>query len=470
MTIIAAYQGIEGAHSEIVLGQFMRAHGLSATSLGVATFREVATSVISGKADVGLLPIDNAIAGTIRDGYDLLAQFDLAPRCEIQWRMDHRLLGLPGAVLSEIREVLAHPLVVAECGRFIGTLSAARVIPSPDTGVAARDVAEGQRRSRAAIAPPEAAERYGLVELSQNLADHPDNFTRFVLFSAQASRPELRALCPDASTRRKTSLLLATRHEQGALARCLGILADAEINLAKLESRPLLGRAWEYQFYVDLFGDQSEPRVATALGRLQQHTTSLQVLGSYGVFEDWAAPRDATAFEVSASARPPDEPQPELPAAAAKNYPKAARGARAAGTRIPFGTGVTVGGDEFVVIAGPCSVESRDQMLSTARAVVQRGARALRGGAFKPRTNPYSFQGLGWDGVALLAEAGRLSQQQMGFGRKVRGKEALSKRDPLSGYGLTAMRERSEIFGGSFDIDSEIGKGTKIKVSLPIHE
>jgi len=66
-----------------------------------------------------------------------------------------------------------------------------------------------------------------------------------------------------------------------------------------------------------------------------------------------------------------------------------------------------IGGEEFVVIAGPCSVESREQMLETAKTVVAAGARLLRGGAFKPRTNPYSFQGLGWDGLRLLSEAGR---------------------------------------------------------------
>src|SRR3954451_21636535 len=66
---------------------------------------------------------------------------------------------------------------------------------------------------------------------------------------------------------------------------------------------------------------------------------------------------------------------------------------------------VEIGGDELVVMAGPCSVESREQVLETAHAVKASGARIMRGGAFKPRTSPYAFQGLGEDGLKLLAEA-----------------------------------------------------------------
>ena len=67
--------------------------------------------------------------------------------------------------------------------------------------------------------------------------------------------------------------------------------------------------------------------------------------------------------------------------------------------------GFTVGGDEIAIIAGPCSVESRAQILETAQAVKEAGAHALRGGVFKPRTSPYSFQGLGEEGLEYLAEA-----------------------------------------------------------------
>ncbi len=400
MILRAAFQGIAGAHSAVALATFFAEQGLEAELVGAPTFREVAGAVVSGRADVGLLPVDNAIAGTVRDGYDLVAQYDLVPLVELDWRMDHRLLGLPGATLAEIREVYAHPLVLGECGRFLATLAGARVIPAEDTGLAARDVAAAQDRSHAAIAPEEAAALYGLVELAASVADHPDNFTRFLLFTAAGDREELASLRA-LGARRKTSLLLSTRHEEGALARCLGILAGARINLAKLESRPRLGRAWEAVFYVDLEGDVAEPRVTRALDELRAEALSLTILGSYGAGE---------------LGRPPPAPAPAAPAAcvepppsnaAAAAYPKVARANRPRGTRVPLGHGVEIGGEDFLVIAGPCSVESREQILATARAVVASGARALRGGAFKPRTNPYAFQGLGWEGVSLLAEAGR---------------------------------------------------------------
>ncbi len=405
MSIVAAFQGIEGAHSNVTLGAYFGGLGMAHTAIGVPTYRHVATAVITGKADVGILPVDNAIAGTVRDGYDLVAQYDLVPICEVEWRMDHRLLGPEGAELSDVREIHAHPLVLAECGRFIGTLAGARVVPSLDTGIACRDVAEAGDRSRTAIGPPEAAKRYGLTELARNVADHPENYTRFLLFCSRDAKPEVTELLGRSPPeRRKTSVLFATKHEKGALAKCLATLSDADINLAKLESRPKLGRAWEHLFYVDLEGDATLPQVARALESLQEHTTSLQVIGSYDLGSAHADTsveepvRQVVARGTASSERAP------LPKSAS-GYPKVARKTDV-GTRLPIGSAV-LGGDEFVVIAGPCSVESRDQVMATAKAVVARGARMLRGGAFKPRTNPYSFQGLGWDGVALLAEAGR---------------------------------------------------------------
>ncbi len=401
MTIIAAYQGIPGAHSNVAVTAYFAGTDEELEATGAPTYRQVATAVITGKADVGILPVDNAIAGTVRDGYDLLAQYDLQPLCEIQWRMDHRLLGIEGAELSGIREVLAHPLALAECGRFLGTLAGARIIPSVDTGVAAKEVAEAGEQSRAAIGPPEARKLYSLTELAANVADHPENYTRFILFCSKDARDEVRALgSRTPADKRKTSLTFTTKHEHGALSQCLAVLADENINLAKLESRPKLGKTWEHQFYVDLEGDCEEERVKNALEKMRQHTTSFQVIGSYDIGtsrdEGTEAPR-----KVIVSSAPKE--RPPLPTSA-KNWPKAAR--KETTTRLSVG-GVVLGGDEFVVIAGPCSVESQEQVMSTAKAVVERGARMLRGGAFKPRTNPYSFQGLGWEGLALLAEAGR---------------------------------------------------------------
>ena len=398
--LIAAYQGIDGAHSDVALRAHFRDRGVTVETLGLPAFRDVAVAVLSGRARYGLLPLENSIAGSFRDGYDLIARYELRPVREIVWRMQHRLLGVRGAELSKIRVIEAHPSVLEECGRFLAALSGARAVPALDTGLSARQVAERNDPTLAAIAPPEAGERYGLVELAENVADHPDNFTRFLLVeSPRACEPTP----PDRGARR-TSVLFTTRHESGALTRSLIALAEAGINLSKLESRPRPGRPWEYLFYADLDSDLHDARAQKALEVMRAETSELRVLGSYDVAG--AAPTLEPTPRVTPS-ETASCPIPELPASS-KNWPKAARTHCPAGTRVPV-RDVAIGGDAFVVIAGPCSVESRDQVLATAEAVRARGAALLRGGAFKPRTNPYAFQGLGWEGVHLLGEAGRLT-------------------------------------------------------------
>jgi len=405
--ITAAYQGVEGAYSDVLLRAHFAARGERVETIGQPTFRDVAVALLAGRARYGILPLENTIAGTFREGYDLVAQYDLTPVREVIFRMDHRLLGVPGATLAELRHIEAHPIVLEECGKFLATLPAARPVPAIDTGVAARDVAERGDPSIAAIAPAEAAARYGLVELAANIADHPENFTRFLL--VEAVQPEQRTAAESPS--RRTSVLFSTAHEHGTLARCLTVLADAGINLSKLESRPKPGRTWEYMFYADLEGDAADPRVAAALAKVRESCTELRLLGSYDVaapVEKPAAvkpPAAALSPAVAMDGEPP--PAPANMPSAAKNWPRAARPSKPAGTQVRVGAAVVVGGADFVIIAGPCSVESREQVLSTAMAVRARGAVMLRGGAFKPRTNPYAFQGLGWEGVDMLAEAGR---------------------------------------------------------------
>ena len=405
--IIGTYPGIEGAHSRQVLNFFFQQAGATTELLGAMTFRQVAMNVLSGKAQVGILPVDNAIAGTIREGYDLLAQYSLVPMDEIQWRMDHRLLAVEGAELGKIREVHAHPLVIEECGKFLGTLVGVKVIPCEDTGLAAKEVAASKDPTRAAIASPEATALYGLTELAENIADHPENYTRFIVFRSQAASDAVKALEKHRPNRgRKTSLLMSTTHEKGALAKCLTILSEADVNLTKLESRPKLGKAWEYLFYLDLEGDAADSKMKKALEKLRANTVFFQLIGSYDT--EKSSPEESQVAAEPPTAKPVEKPSwsADMLPSSAKNWPKVARSANPGGTRITIGS-VTVGGDGFVVAAGPCSVESREQVFDTAKHVRSSGAVLLRGGAFKPRTNPYAFQGMGWEGVSLLAEAGR---------------------------------------------------------------
>ncbi|HYZ15284.1 MAG TPA: 3-deoxy-7-phosphoheptulonate synthase [Candidatus Acidoferrum sp.] len=400
LTITAAFEGIEGSYSHAVLETYGARRGVRFAPVGCASFRDVAQAVLAGRAEVGLLPIDNAIAGTIREGYDVLTEYELDLLAEITLRMEHRLLGLPGATLDGLREIDSHPIVLGECGRFLGSLPGVRRVPVPDTGIAARDVASLGDPTHAAIASAEAAKRFGLIELAANIADHPDNFSRFMLFRA----PQARGLAAEFEPAtdfavRKTTLVFAVPDKPGALGRCLTILGERGLNVSKLDSKLRLGTAEQYAFYADVDGDVRDPRFVDALQTLHEVTSALHVLGSYDATTAPARQRVAPAVVIDQSL--PVAPKPKKIA-----FPKVTRQDHHGKARVMVGN-ILVGDGNFVVVGGPCSVESREQILATAEAVADAGAVMLRGGAFKPRTSPYAFQGLGWEGVSLLAEAGR---------------------------------------------------------------
>lgn len=395
----AFFQGVDGAYSQLVLAHFLRERGIDARTVGVGSYREVTTRVAAVGAAFGVVPIENAIGGTVRDAYDLLAEFDVVPVAEIVWRTDHRLLGVPGATLRDVREVLAHPLVLAECGRFLASLTDARAVPCEDTGVAAREVARSGNPALAALAPTEAASIYGLAELAKHCSDDPQTFSRFLAFADRGT-----GFAP--SAQRKTSLIFAVSDRPGELTKALALFAGRGINVTKLESKPWLGHRDEQVFYADVVGDRACEPLRGALDELQACTRTLRIVGSYDAHLG-AAIGSSSKSELRVTAVPEAVPFERVVTPLAETaFPRVARVSRPEGTTLQIG-GVNVGDGSFVIVAGPCSVESRDQVVETARAVQAHGAVMLRGGAFKPRTSPYAFQGLGWDGVALLAEAGR---------------------------------------------------------------
>jgi len=400
LTMTAAFEGIEGAYSHVVLEAYAGRRGVAFAPLGCTSFRGVAHAVLSGRADVGLLPIDNAIAGTIREGYDVLAEYELDPLAEITLRLEHRLLGLPGATLESVREVASHAIVLAECGRFLATLPDVKRVPVGDTAIAARDVAAGGDPTRAAIASKEAAARYGLVELAGSIADHPDNTTRFLLFRAPSAVGAAREFEPAAeSSDRKTSLIFSVADKPGALARSLDAFGKQGLNVSKLDSKARLGTS-EFAFYVDVDGDVREERFADALRELRDYTSSLHIIGSYDAGN--APLRVRRTIDVVIDNTPAAVPVSKQK----QHFPKVTREAGQPRSKVRVGN-LVIGDGTFVIAAGPCSVESREQVLAVAHEIADHGATLMRGGAFKPRTSPYAFQGMGWEGLALLAEAGR---------------------------------------------------------------
>ncbi len=401
LTMTAAFEGIEGAYSHVVLEAYAGRRGVTFEPLGCATFRAVAHAVLGGRADVGLLPIDNAIAGTIREGYDVLAEYELDPLAEITLRLEHRLVGLPGATVEGVREIASHAIVLAECGRFLATLQDVKRVPVGDTAIAARDVAAAKDPSHAAICSKEAAERYGLVELAGSIADHPDNTTRFLLFRAPVASGPARDFEPAASSGdRKTSLIFSVADKPGALARSLDAFGKHGLNVSKLDSKSRLGTS-EFAFYADVDGDVREERFADALHDLKEYTSSLHIIGSYDA--GTAPPRIRRTIDVVVDNSPAVVPSVSKQK---QNFPKVTREPGQPRSKVRVGNVVLEDGT-FIIAAGPCSVESREQVLAVAHEIADHGAVMMRGGAFKPRTSPYAFQGMGWEGLALLAEAGR---------------------------------------------------------------
>ncbi|MGZ5021365.1 MAG: bifunctional 3-deoxy-7-phosphoheptulonate synthase/chorismate mutase [Chthoniobacterales bacterium] len=396
-----AYQGVEGSYSHSAARSHFAATQGEVQLHGYRSFASALDAVTRCEAEVAFLPIENSLTGSIVETYDLLSRANLHLIGEEVHRVKHCLLALKPVPLGLIRRVGSHPQALAQCSIFLDGLSDCRVEIEDDTASAAMLVAESGDLSRGSIASEEAAARYGLQIIKRNIANQKENYTRFVAVAREAR-------VADHRLPHKTSLLLTTAHEKGALARCLTTLAEHGVNLTKLESRPSLERPWQYLFYLDHEGGFHEPHVKEAHVELAKHAQAVRILG---VYPRWGAHPPRVHF----SAPPPKSEEPLVakeakPTAMASNgnsaYRLASRANHTADTVIEIGH-VHIGGDSpFAMIAGPCSVESREQISACARAVCDAGGGLLRGGCFKPRTSRYDFQGLGFDALTLLHEAG----------------------------------------------------------------
>ncbi len=399
-----AFQGAAHAYSDSAAQKYLAGRGLEGELTGFRTFREAADAVLDGEADLAVLPIENTTAGSINEVYALLRSRELFIVGEETWRVDHCLAAAQDVPLSSLSQILSHPQGLEQCAGFLQSLPNATPATYFDTAGAMQAVAAAGDPGLAAIASPEAAAAYGLVVLRHDISDYQDNYTRFVVLSPTPATVDVRIPC-------KTSLILATRHEEGALLRCLEVLSGSGHSMTKLESRPRPGRPWEYLFFLDFEGNAADPKTAAALDELRSAALYIKVLGSYPAKALRRPPHPGDLPGPQPGASPADTLEAvaadDAPAARrSRHYRLVDRASRSADTIIRVGD-VLVGGDGFVVMAGPCSVESAEQIGATARFVRDHGAHVLRGGVFKPRTSPYAFQGLGWDGLDLLTAAGR---------------------------------------------------------------
>lgn len=264
-----AIQGERGAFSELAVRSLF---GRRATIVPCPDFDALFRAPIGGKCRYALAPVENTIAGSIHRVHDLLLDTPLQVVGEAIVRVAHALVALPGVSLRDVRRVYSHPVALAQCERFFRRHPGLTRVATYDTAGSVRLLREENARDAAAIAPTLAARLYRARILRTHLEDHPANFTRFFLLSRRA-RPGGR---PD-----KTSVLFSVPHAPGALFRCMGVFALRDINLLKIESRPLVGRPWEYVFHVDFEGSAEEPRCRNALRHLREVCDFVRLLGSY---------------------------------------------------------------------------------------------------------------------------------------------------------------------------------------------
>lgn len=277
-SIKVAYQGTDGAFSHQAAMLHFEQRYDTVECIGYTRFDQAAEAVETGDVNVAILPIENTTAGSINDTYDLLAEKDLFIIGEEVLRVIHCLMAPEQIQIENIRRILSHPQAIAQCTRFLAGLTRCHIESYFDTAMAARKVREDGDLSQAAIGSAYAAEIYGLQILKRDLANQPENFTRFVVVSREP------VVC-DPQLNCKTSLIFATVDEKGALLKCLNILGDNGLNMTKLESRPRLGHPWQSLFYLDIEGNRENPKVADALGKLKKKAQFLKILGSYPVRE-----------------------------------------------------------------------------------------------------------------------------------------------------------------------------------------
>jgi len=272
---IVAIQGEKGAFSQDAVRQLL---GQSVEVLPCLRFEDVFQQLERRAADAAVIPIENTLAGSVHENYDHLLKFNFPIVAETRVRIVHNLIAPPGVPFRKIRRVLSHPVALNQCLDFFAKNPKVEKVPFYDTAGSVKMIMEERLTDAAGIASALAAGIYGATILKKSIEDDRQNFTRFFLLRHPGWKPRTP---PSAPKGWKTSVVFTTRNVPGALFRALSAFALRDLNLNKIESRPLRGKPWEYLFYLDFMGRLEDERARNALNHLRELADLLRVLGCY---------------------------------------------------------------------------------------------------------------------------------------------------------------------------------------------
>ncbi len=277
-----AIQGIGGCNHYIAAKAFFE--GDEIDSIDCDTFRELANKVTKDAGVLGIMAIENTIAGSILQNYQIIRESDLVIVGEYKLRIEHSLVALPGVDIHQVKEVNSHPMALMQCTEFLDTLPNVKLVEKDDTAGSARWIKENNLADHAAICPSGAAELYGMNILAEGIETNKRNFTRFLVLAnrsvAKETLAELSSREGDGAAINKSSMVFTLPHSSGSLSKVLTILSFYDMNLSMIQSLPIVGKEWEYQFYINLLFDDYQ-RYKLAIDAILPLCREFKILGEY---------------------------------------------------------------------------------------------------------------------------------------------------------------------------------------------
>jgi chorismate mutase/prephenate dehydratase len=391
-----AFLGNKGSYSNIATHRYFSRYQRDVIEIGCTGFQAIVDTVEAGQADYAMLPIESTSSGSVNDVFDVIQHTSLSIVGELTLHIDHGILTKQPVEMRDIDLIYAHPQPYQQCSRFLREYPHLKFEFVNSSSKAMETVANSDNQRVAAIGSQVGGKMYGLQSIQSEIANQQQSYTRFII---AARKPvEVAEQIPA-----RTTFIMSTEQKPGSLVEALLILRDRGINMRKLESRPVQGNPWEEMFYVDVSANVKSEAMQNALTELTKSTRYIKVLGCYPSEEV-----DPTQVPLSTLANETAESSQEKPSVilTSQTAPLSSLQHKAQRTTIRIGR-ATIGDGGFTTFAGPDTIEDERQLTLSARQVKETGASILHAACFKPRSNPYGFQGLGLEGLAMLKRTSR---------------------------------------------------------------